>query len=137
MAFDVQKVDYYSMTVADQVGDGSQLLSLFAGFGVDLLAFKAISLAPGGAQFTLFPREGSKMTEGARKAGLELDGPRSALLVKGGEKPGALARIYEKLSHSDIKVREASGLAHINGSYGVILYLEQEDCDRAVAALEM
>ena len=136
MAFDVERIDYYTMTVAEQVGDGSRLLSVFAGVGVDLLAFKAVSLAPGGARFTLFPRDGSKMTEGARKAGVELDGPRPALLVKGGEKPGAWARIYEKLSQAKVPVREASGLAHINGGYGVILYLEPEDCERAAAALK-
>ena len=136
MTFDVERIDCFSMTVADQVKDGSRLLSVFAGVGVDLLAFKAVSLGTGGTRFTLCPMDGSRMTEGARKAGLDLDGPRPALLIRGGERPGALAGIYEKLAEAGIPVREASGLAHINGGYGVVLHLEPADCERAVAALK-
>jgi hypothetical protein len=78
------------------------------------------------------------MTDGAKKAGLKLDGPHSALLIKGdNDESGELADIYEKLSQADIHVHESSGIADIKGSYGVILYLKQEDCEKAMAALEM
>ena len=136
MALEIKKIEYYTITVSDHSGDGSRMLSLCADAGVDLLAFKAAPLARSGTQFTLFPRDGSKLTEGTRKAGLKLEGPRSALLIKGGEEPGALAKIYEKLAQAGIQVRESSGIADINGGYGVILYLRQEDCDRAAVALE-
>ena len=98
-------------------------------------AFKAVPLAAGGARFTLVPTDGSRMAEGTRKAGVELDGPHPALLVIGDEKPGACAGIFEKLAPAQISVREASGIAHINGGYGVILHLEPADCDRAAARL--
>jgi hypothetical protein len=58
-------------------------------------------------------------------------------LIKGDEEPGALADIYKRLSRAGIQVNEASGIADINAGYGVILYLNQEDCGKAVAALEM
>ena len=78
------------------------------------------------------------LTDGAKKAGLELDGPHAALFVKGyDDESGALADIYEKLSQADIMVSESSGIANINGAYGVILYLAQENCEKAMAALEM
>ena len=80
-------------------------------------------------------RDGSQMTAGAIKAGLKLDGPYPAVIVTGDEKPGALAEIYRKLSQAGIQVEESSGIAHINEGYGVVLYLKQEDCDKAVAAL--
>ena len=58
-------------------------------------------------------------------------------IVKGdNDESGALADIFEKLSQADIDVGESSGIADINGSYGVILYLEQEDCEKAVAVFE-
>jgi hypothetical protein len=47
-----------------------------------------------------------------------------------------LADIYEKLSQAGINVHEPSGIADIQGSYGVILYLKREDCEKAVAAIE-
>jgi hypothetical protein len=75
------------------------------------------------------------MTVGAIKTGLKLDGPYFAVIITGDEEPGALAEIYRKLSRARIDVEESSGIAHINGGYGVILYLKQEDCDKAIAAL--
>jgi len=137
MPFDIKRVEYYNTTVEDHAGEASKLLSLFAGVGVSLLAFKAVPLEPRRTQFTLFPNDGAKMTNGAKKAGLELEGPHSALLIQGDDESGALADIYEKLSQADIHVNESSGIADIKGGYGVILYLKQEDCEKAVAALEM
>ena len=122
---------------AGHAGEASKLLSVFAGAGVNLLAFKAVPLGPGRTQFTLFPDDGSKMAAGAKKAGLELDGPHSAVLVEGGDESGALADIYAKLSQADIHVNESSGIADIKGGYGVILYLKQEDCGKALTVLEM
>jgi hypothetical protein len=137
MPFDIKMIKYYNTTVADHAGEGSKLLALFAGVGVSLLAFKAVPLAPGRTRFTLFPNDSLKMTAGAKKAGLELEGPHSALLIQGDDESGALADIYEKLSQADIHVNESSGIADIKGSYGVLLYLEQEDCEKGMAALGM
>jgi hypothetical protein len=129
------KVEYYNITVQGHIAEGSRLLTTIADAGVDFLAYKAISLERNRTQFTLFPIEGSKMTAGAMKAGLKLDGPHAAIIITGDEKPGALAEIYRKLSHAGIRVAESSGMAHINGGYGVVLYLKQADCDKAMAAL--
>ena len=136
MAFDIKRVEYYNTTVEDHAGEGYKLLSMVAGVGISLLAFKAVPFGPLRTRFSLFPNDGSKMTAGAKKAGLELDGPHAALLIQGDDESGALADIYEKLSQADINVSESSGIADINGSYGVVLYLEQEDCEKAMAALE-
>ena len=53
------------------------------------------------------------------------------------DESGALADIYEKLSQENINVKESSGIADINSGYGVVIYLVQEDCEKAMAALEM
>jgi hypothetical protein len=138
MAFEIKQVEYYNITVEGHIGEGSKLLSVFAGAGVNLLAFKAVPLDLMRTQFTLFPDDGSKMKDGANKAGLKLDGPHAALFIQGdNDESGALADIYEKLSQADIPVYESSGIANIRGSYGVMLYVKQEDCERAMAALKV
>ena len=136
MALEIRRIDSYSITVADQVADGAKLLSRLAAGGVDLLAFQATPASPQGARFTLCPIDGPTMTAAARRAGLHLDGPRPALWIKGSEEPGALAGIYERLSRAGVRVRESSGIAHIDRGYGVVLYVEREDGARAVAALQ-
>jgi hypothetical protein len=137
MALDILQVEYYNITVEDQITNASKLLSTIAGAGVDFHAFKAIPVKPNRTQFTLFAKDSSKMTDGAKKSGLELDGPYFALLIKGDEKSGALADIYKKLSRAGIQVDEACGIADINAGYGVILYLKQEDCGKAMTVLKM
>jgi hypothetical protein len=137
MAFNILQVEYYNITVQGQITEASNLISRIAGVGVDFHAFKATPLEPDRTQFTLFAKDSSKMTEGAKKSGLELDGPYSAILIKGDEKAGALADIYERLSKAGIQVDEASGIADINAGYGVILYMKREDCDMAMTVLKV
>ena len=76
------------------------------------------------------------MSAAAKKSGLDLDRPYPALLIQGDDQSGVLADIYEKLSQADITVNESSGIAGINSAYGVILYLNKEDCKKAMAVLE-
>lgn len=137
MTLDFKKVEYYNITVDGYAGEGAKLLSAVAGFGVNLLAFKAVPVEPMRTRFSLFPDDSLRMNDGAKKTGLNLDGPHFALLIKGyDDESGALADIYEKLSQADINVYESSGIANIKGSYGVVLYLNQEDCEKAMAALK-
>ena len=137
MAFDIKRVEYFNITVDGQAGEGYKLLSVFASAGISLLAFKAVPVESNRTRFTLFPNNPSKMIEAAKKTGLKLDGPHPALIVQGDDESGALADIYEKLFLAGVHVNESSGIADIQGWYGVVLYLEQEDCEKAAAALEM
>jgi len=137
MTLDLKKVEYYNITVDGHAGEGSKLLSVVAGFGVNLLAFKAVPVEPMRTRFSLFPDDSLRMNDGAKKAGLDIEGPYFALLLKGyDDESGALADIYEKLSQADINVYESSGIANIKGSYGVVFYLKQEDCEKAMEALK-
>lgn len=135
MKLNYRKVDYHNIVVQGDIVEGSRLPTTIADAGVDFLAYKAIALEQNRTQFTLFPEDGSKMRAGAMKAGFELDGPFSTVIITGDEKPGALAEIYRKLSQEGIQIEESSGIAHINGGYGVVLYLKKEDCYKAMAAL--
>jgi hypothetical protein len=135
MPLDIRRVDYYNLTVQEHVAEGSAMLGAIVGAGVDFLAYKAAPLGPARTRFTLFPIDGSKLVDGAAKAGLAVDGPHPAVLIVGDEQPGALADIYGKLAQAGICVEESCGIAHINGGYGVVLYLRPEDCDRATATL--
>ncbi|MDT8902043.1 hypothetical protein [Anaeroselena agilis] len=137
MTLDIKKVEYYDITVDGSAGEGTKLLAAFAGAGVNLLAFKAVPAEAGRTRFSLFPDDSRKMKIGADEAGLAIDGPRFALLVKGDDdESGALAGIYEKLSQAGIDVYESSGMANIKDSYGVVFYLGKDECEKAFGALK-
>jgi len=137
MALAILQIEYYNITVENHITDAAKMLEAVAAAGVDFHAFKAIPVQTDKTRFTLFAKDSSKLTNGAKNSGWELDGPYSAILIKGDEKAGALAAIYKKLSLAGIQVGEACGIADINVGYGVILYLEHKDCGKAMTVLTM
>ncbi len=137
MALDIKKVEYFNITVESTAAAGYQLLSEFADAGIGLFAFKAIPVGHGQMQFSLFPDDGLKMKDEAKRSGLNPDGPHAALIIKSdSDEPGECAGIFRKLSKIDIHVFEYNGIADIQDSYGVILYLKPEDCDKAIEVLK-
>lgn len=137
MALDIAQIEYFTITVGDEISSASGLLSAIAEAGGDFHAFKSIPLQNRQIQFTLFAKDSSKIIDASKKSGLKFDGPNTALFIKGDEKHRALANIYKELSRGGIQVKEACGIADVNSGYGVILYLEKEDCERAKTALQI
>jgi len=137
MAFTIRRVDYFYTMVKDQPGQSYRLLSDLAALGVNLLAFSAVPMGPLRTQFTLFPEDTLKLVDAAKKAGLNLDGPSSALLVRGDDELGALANIHMKLSEANVSVYASSGVADGKGSFGYVVYVRPEEFERAMKALEV
>lgn len=137
MAYTIRRVQYFYTTVADQPGEAYKLLSQLANLGLSLLAFTAVPIGPMQTQLTLFPEHGRKMAEEAKKAGLVLNGPYPALLVQGDDELGALAQVHERLYEAGVNVYASSGVADGHGSYGYIVYVRQDEYDRAASALEV
>jgi len=68
MAFTVRPVDYYYVTVGDELGAAYRVLATLAERGVNLLAFTAVPSGPSLAQFTLFPEDPNRLAAEARAA---------------------------------------------------------------------
>lgn len=136
MAYTIRRAEYFYTTVNDEPGDRYQLLTQLAGLGINLLAFTGMPLGPTRTQLTLFPEDPALMIEAARKAGLALDGPHTALLVQGDDELGAFARIHKRLHEAHVNVYASSGVVGENrGTFGYVLYVRPEDYARAVQAL--
>ncbi len=137
MAYSIRRAEYFHATVVDQPGEAYRVLSALEGLGVDLLAFTAVPVGPDRTQLTLFPADPSKMTSEARKAKMELDGPHSALLLQGDDELGALVIVHEKLYRAGVNVYASTGVSDGHGKYGYVIYVREEDCERAAKALEV
>jgi len=135
MSFSIRRVEYYYVTVQDRPGEAFALLSRLASSEVNLLAFGAMPMGPNCAQLTLFPEDVSQLARVAERAGLVLEGPHSALLVRGDDRLGALADIHARLSEADINIYASTGVTDGRGAYGYVLYIRPDEIDQAVAAL--
>ncbi|MCL7489715.1 MAG: ACT domain-containing protein [Desulfobulbaceae bacterium] len=135
MPFTIQRVQYFYTTVRDQPGEAYKLLNLLSSMGVDQLAFSAIPVGPNSTQLAVFPEDPAKLASEAKLAGMVLDGPHHALLIQGDDELGSLAGIHQKLYEADINVYASSGVTDGRGSYGYLIYVKEDDFERAATTL--
>jgi len=135
MANTIRRVEYFHATAVDQPGEAYRVLSTLAALGVDLLAFTAVPVGPDCTQLTLFPADPARLASEAGKARLELDGPHPALLLQGDDELGALVDAHEKLYRAAVNVYASNGVSDGAGKYGYVIYVREEDCERAAKAL--
>jgi hypothetical protein len=135
MAFTIRPVDYYYANVREELGAAYGVLSQLAARGVNLLAFTAVPAGPTLAQFALFPEDPGKLVAEARAAQLPLDGPHHALLVQGDDELGAFASVHERLVHAGVDIYASSGVTDARGSFGYVMYVREDQFNKAVAAL--
>ena len=135
MAFTIRGVQYYYASVHDELGAAYRVLSQLAELGVDLLAFTAVPSGPSLAQFALFPADPNKLLAEARAAGLPLDGPYRALLAQGDDELGALAGVHERLANAGVDIFASSGVTDGRGSFGYIVYVREDQFEKAAGAL--
>jgi hypothetical protein len=137
MAFTVRSVEYYYANVRDELGAGYRVLSQLAERGVNLLAFTAVPSGPSLAQFTLFPEDPGRLVAEGRAAGLALDGPYHALLVQGDDELGALAGVHQRLVDAGVDIFASSGVTDGRGSFGYLVYVREDQFERAASALAL
>jgi hypothetical protein len=135
MAYTIRRADYFYATVRDELGAAYGLLSQLAELGVDLLAFTAIPSGPTLAQFALFPADPNKLVAEARSANLPLDGPYHALLVQGDDELGALADVHKRLADAGVDVYASSGVTDGRGAFGYVVYVRENQFERAAGVV--
>lgn len=135
MPFTIRRVEYYYTLVRDKPGEAYKLLNLLASTGVNQLAFSAIPVGPDSTQLAVFPEDPAKLVNEARQTGTHLDGPHHALLIQGDDDLGALAGIHQKLFEANINVFASSGVTDGRGSYGYLIYVKEDDFNRAAETL--
>jgi hypothetical protein len=137
MPYSVRRAEYYRTTVADHPEEAYRLLSDFAALGINLLAFTAVPLGPDHVQLTLFPDDVSRMEAEAKRAGLKLDGPHPAIMVQGADELGVLAGLHQRLADASVPAYASSGITAGSGSFGYLVYVREDQFDRAMEALTL
>jgi hypothetical protein len=134
MAETIRKVSYYYTTIPDKPGEGARLLEALRDAGVNLLAFHAFPSARK-AQVDFVPADAAAFTAAAKSAKIRLSRPKTAFLVEGDDRVGALAEVLGKLAGAKINVTAVTALCAGMGRYGAILWVKPRDAGKAAAAL--
>jgi len=134
MADTIRKVSYYYTTAPDKPGEGARLLQVLRTAGVNLLAFHAFPSARK-SQADFVPADATALIAAAKGAKIKLSKPKTAFLLDGDDRFGALASTLAKLGAAKINVTAISAVCAGMGRYGAIFWVKPRDVAKAAAAL--
>jgi hypothetical protein len=130
----VRKVEHFSTLVPNRPGQAFMVLSTLVSAGVDLLACTGTQRGRR-AQIEVVPDDSAKLRRAARKAGLEFESCRTGYLIRGKDRPGALASHLAKLAGKQVNVTGIDALTAGRGRWGAIIWVDPEDVARATQVL--
>ena len=107
----VRRVEYFYVTVADTPGEGRKILAALREQGVNLAAFLAFPTGGGESQIDLVPEDPAALREAAERAGVTLSEGKSAFLIQGDDRVGAVADATAKLAEANINATAAAATA--------------------------
>ena len=135
MADVVKCIEYYYTVVPDRPGAGAKVLNALKAARVNLLAFTGFPCSAGHAQLDLVPSNQRAFRAAALKAGIKLEGPKTAFLIQGQDRVGVIADITNKLAEAHINVTAVDAVAVGRRRYGAILWVKSRNVGRAAKML--
>ncbi len=131
----VRKVDYFTMQVSDKPGEGARALNALREAGVNLLAFTGFPEGRRRAQLDFVAEDTAALKAAAKKVKMKLSPKKTAFLVQGEDRPGAIAEIMGRLADAKINITAIDGLCAGGGRFGAILWVKGPDLRKAAKVL--
>ena len=126
----IRKVVYFSMQVPNRPGVGVDMLKSIAKGRQNLLAFTGVPNRVG-AQVDFVPADPVEFARGARRAGVKLSERKTAFLVQGEDRVGALVRVLDVLAKAKINMVAMDAVTAGSGRFGAIFWVKPKDVGRA------
>ena len=134
MADTIRTVEYYYIMAPDKPGEGARVLGALRNAGVDLQAVLAFPSARR-SQIDVVPVDSAAFVSAAKAAKLKISKPKTAFLVEGDDRPGAIATLLTRLGNAKINVTATSAVRGGPGRFGAILWVKSKDLKKAAEAL--
>ena len=135
MADIVKRIGYYYTIVPDRPGAGVKILKALKAARVNLLAFTGFPSGTRSAQLDFVPSNQRAFRAAANKAGIKLVGPKTAFLLQGQDRVGAMADMCEKLSKAHINLTAVHAISAGRRRYGTILWVKPRNVSKAAQIL--
>jgi hypothetical protein len=134
MADRIKKAFYWKLPIPDRPGEGARVLRALKDHKVNLLALSAFPRR-GKTQMDFVPANAAAFQKAMRKAGFRLTGKRTLFLIQGGDRPGAVHGVMEKLSRAGINVTALEAVADGKGYFGAMFWVKPADVRKTAKAL--
>jgi hypothetical protein len=126
MAEVVRRVEYYYTEVLDRPGGGAKVLTALKAEGVNLIALNGFPTSTRRAQLDFVPSNARAFVAA---------GPKTAFLIQGEDRVGAVANIVSKLGKAGLNVVAMNAVAAGRKRYGAILWVKPRNVDKAAQIL--
>jgi len=135
MAEVVRRVEYYYTEVPDRPGAGAKVLNALKAARVNLIVYTGFPTTRGRAQLDFVPSNERAFLAAARKAGIKLVGPKTAFLMQGDDRVGAVADIVSKLGQARLNVVAMNAIVAGKRRYGAILWVKPRNVTKTAEIL--
>ncbi|MGH7394041.1 MAG: ACT domain-containing protein [Candidatus Methylomirabilales bacterium] len=134
MAETIRRVDYFYIVTPDTPGEGARALATLQDAGINLLAFTGFP-RDRRAQLDFVPADPAAFVQAAKRARWKLSPRKTAFLIEGEDRVGALADVAARLAAAKINVTASNAICAGGGRYGAIIWVKPRDVTRAAKAL--
>ncbi len=125
----IRKVAYFSMQVPNRPGVCVEMMKSIARDRLNLLAFTGFPSA-GRAQVDFVPADAAQFASKAKKMGVRLGPRKTAFLIQGDDRVGALTRVLDTLAKARINVTAMDAVTAGKKRYGAIFWVKPKDVGR-------
>jgi len=132
----VRRVDYYYAIVPDKPGEAARILNALRQAGINLAGFSGFPHGARRSQLDFIPEDTAAFARAAKQIGLRLSKKKTGFLIQGADRPGAVARLAEKLAGGGINVTAVDAVCAGGGRYGALLWVKEADLRRASRLLK-
>ncbi|HYA20325.1 MAG TPA: hypothetical protein VEG25_06755 [Burkholderiales bacterium] len=130
----IRKVDYFTVSAPNKVGEGVRMLKVLRDANVNLLAFSGFPRG-GRAQIDFIPENMMALKDAAKRAKIKLGAKKTGFLIQGEDRVGAIVDTLGKLAEAKINVTALDAVTAGEGRYGVIFWVKPKDVAKTAKLL--
>ncbi len=135
MPEEIKRVDYFSVPIANKVGEGARVLGALRDGGADFTGIWGYGISARKARIELMPKDSASFPKIAKAAGLDPGKKMTAFLIGGEDRPGVIAELLGKLAAAKVNVAAVKAICAGGGQFSGAIFVDPADVRRAAKAL--